>query len=185
MLTRLERVGVPVDRPFGRLSKGQRKQVELALALGHSPALLVLDDPTLGLDPLSRKAFFGELVDELAGRGTSVLLTTHDLDAVEGIADAVAIVRGGRLLVAEPLEALKGRFRRLMLRRDEKGALAIAPAGQELVEGLIELAAEHERRVLEPFGLERSAELKDTLKKMIELHRHLAEEGGAFEEEAE
>jgi DNA-binding MarR family transcriptional regulator len=63
--------------------------------------------------------------------------------------------------------------------------VAIAPAGQQLVEGLIELAAEHERRVLEPFGLERSAVLKDTLKKMIELHRHLAEEGGAFEEESE
>jgi ABC-2 type transport system ATP-binding protein len=110
---RLQRFGVPRDIPFGRLSKGQRGQVSLALALGHSPRLLVLDDPTLGLDPIARRAVFEELIGELADRGTTVLLTTHDLAAVEGIAGRVGILKAGRLLLDEEMEVLKGRFRRI------------------------------------------------------------------------
>ena len=75
----------------------------------------MLDDPTLGLDPLARRAFFGELMAELAETGTTVLLTTHDLAAVEGIADRVGILGNGRLLVDESLESLKARFRKLLL----------------------------------------------------------------------
>jgi ABC-2 type transport system ATP-binding protein len=121
---RLGRLGLPLDRPFRRLSKGQKKQVELALALGHRPSLVVLDDPTLGLDAVARRAFFGELMGELAEGGTTVLLTTHDLAAVEGIADRVGILAGRRLLVDEPLEELKGRFRRLLLGAGRDEAIA-------------------------------------------------------------
>jgi ABC-2 type transport system ATP-binding protein len=110
---RLARFGVPGDVPFGRLSKGQKGQVALTLALAPSPRLLILDDPTLGLDPLARRAVFEELIGELADRGTTVFLTTHDLAAVEGIADRVGILRGGRLLLDEELESLKRRFRRI------------------------------------------------------------------------
>lgn len=106
---RLRRVDVPESLPFGRLSKGQKKLVSLALALGHSPKLLVLDDPTLGLDVPSRRTLFEELVGELADRGTTVLLTTHDLAGVEGIADRVGILVEGRLVVDETMEALKAR----------------------------------------------------------------------------
>jgi len=112
---RLARLGIPLDRRFRRLSRGQKKQVELALALAHRPPLVVLDDPTLGLDPLARRGFFGELMAELADGGTTVLLTTHDLAAVEGIADRVGILAAGKLLLDEPLESLRGRFRRLLL----------------------------------------------------------------------
>ncbi|HEV8238456.1 MAG TPA: ABC transporter ATP-binding protein [Thermoanaerobaculia bacterium] len=112
---RLQRLGIALDRRFRRLSRGQKKQVELALALAHRPPLVVLDDPTLGLDPLARRGFFGELMGELADGGAAVLLTTHDLDAVEGIADRVGVLAAGRLLVDEPLERLRGRFRRLLL----------------------------------------------------------------------
>lgn len=106
---RLRRVDVPAGLPFGRLSKGQKKLVSLALALGHSPKLLVLDDPTLGLDVPARRSLFEELVGELADRGTTVLLTTHDLAAVEGIADRVGILVDGRLVVDETMDALKAR----------------------------------------------------------------------------
>ena len=102
-----DRFDVPVDRPFGRLSKGQKGAVMLALALGHSPELLVLDDPTLGLDVVARDAVFGEVIGDLADRGTSVFVTTHDLRAIEGIADHVAILQGGRLVLSGSLEALK------------------------------------------------------------------------------
>lgn len=106
---RLRRFGVPADLPFGQLSKGQKKLVSLALALGHAPRLLVLDDPTLGLDVPTRRALYEELVGELADRGTTVLLTTHDLMGIEGIADRVGILVEGRLVVDETMESLKAR----------------------------------------------------------------------------
>jgi ABC-2 type transport system ATP-binding protein len=110
---RLQRTQVPADVPFGRLSKGQKGAVMLALALGHAPDLLVLDDPTLGLDVVARRMLYDELIGELADRGTTVLLTTHDLAGVEALADRVGVLNGARLVVDEPLDALKGRFRRI------------------------------------------------------------------------
>ncbi|HEY7112690.1 MAG TPA: ABC transporter ATP-binding protein [Thermoanaerobaculia bacterium] len=110
---RLDRFGVPGGVPFGRLSKGQKGMLLLSLALAPSPELLVLDDPTLGLDPVARKALFEEIVVELADRGTTVFLTTHDLAGIEGIATRVGILKDGRLVLDEELEALKRRFRRI------------------------------------------------------------------------
>ena len=104
---RLARLAVPVDRAFGRLSKGQKGAVMLALALGHRPELLVLDDPTLGLDVVARDAVFGEVIGELADRGTTVFVTSHDLRAIEGIADHVAILHERHLVLAGRLEAIK------------------------------------------------------------------------------
>lgn len=110
---RLARFGVPDKTPFGRLSKGQKGQVMLSAALGHGPELLVLDDPTLGLDVVARQALFEELVGELADRGTTVFLTTHDLSGFEGIATRAGILKEGRLVLDEDMEALKSRFRRI------------------------------------------------------------------------
>jgi ABC-2 type transport system ATP-binding protein len=104
---RLRRFEVPADRPFGELSKGQKGAVMLSLALGHSPELLLLDDPTLGLDVVARDAVFREVIGDLADRGTTVFVTTHDLRAIEGIADHVAILHAGRVAVAGRLETLK------------------------------------------------------------------------------
>ena len=110
---RLERFDVPENVAFGKLSKGQKQEVMLALALGHAPELLVLDDPTLGLDAVARQAFYEELVGELADRGTTVFIATHDLSGIEGIATHVAILKNGRLVLDESLETLKSRFRRI------------------------------------------------------------------------
>lgn len=110
---RLARFGVPTGTPYGSLSKGQRALVALALSLASSPELLVLDDPTLGLDAVARRAFFEELVGELADRGTTVFLTSHDLAGVEQLATHVGFLKDGRLVLDEELEALKARFRRL------------------------------------------------------------------------
>ena len=85
----------------------------LSIALGHAPELLVLDDPTLGLDVVARKALYAELVGELADRGTTVFVTTHDLAGIEGIATHVGILKEGRLMLDEAAEALKSRFRRI------------------------------------------------------------------------
>ena len=110
---RLKRFEVSRTSRFGALSKGQKKQVLLALALAISPDLLILDDPTLGLDVVARKSLFDEVIAELADRGITVFLTTHDLAGIETLADRVAIMKNGALVLEEDLDALKARFRRI------------------------------------------------------------------------
>jgi ABC-2 type transport system ATP-binding protein len=119
---RLERFGVPAKVPFGRLSRGQKNELALALALAPLPDLLVLDDPTLGLDAVARKEFFEELVGDLADRGTTVFITTHDLQGIEGIASRVGILKAGHLLLDEEMEALKSRFRAVRWTGDSEPA---------------------------------------------------------------
>jgi len=149
---RLKRFGVPGDTPFGKLSKGQKGQVLMALALAPSPRLLVLDDPTLGLDAVARKAVFEELIGDLADRGTTVLITTHDLAGVERIADRVGILREGRLVLDEEMEALKSRFRRVSFPRSREAAVgrltplapvAVASRGWEVDAVVSRYAEEH------------------------------------------
>lgn len=108
---RLARFEISPGAKFGALSKGQKKQTLLALALAMSPDLLVLDDPTLGLDVVARRSLFEEVIAELADRGITVFVTTHDLGGIETLADCVAIMKNGALLVEEELDALKSRFR--------------------------------------------------------------------------
>jgi ABC-2 type transport system ATP-binding protein len=110
---RIERFDIAPRARYGELSKGQKKEVALALALASAPDLLILDDPTLGLDVVARKSLFEEVITELAERGITVVITTHDLAGVESIADRVGILSGGRLMLDEELETLKSRFRRV------------------------------------------------------------------------
>ena len=112
---RLQRFEISPRSRFGELSKGQRKQVTLALALAGSPELLILDDPTLGLDVVARKSLFEEVIADMVDHGITVLITTHDLGAVESIADRVGVLRDGRLLLDEELESVKARFRKIRI----------------------------------------------------------------------
>ncbi|MDQ3787231.1 MAG: ABC transporter ATP-binding protein [Actinomycetota bacterium] len=89
------RADVPVDR----LSGGERRRLDVALAVWGGPRLLVLDEPTTGLDPESRQRVWA-LVEDLAATGTTVLLTTHYLEEAEALADRVAIMHAGRIRVA-------------------------------------------------------------------------------------
>jgi ABC-2 type transport system ATP-binding protein len=149
---RLKRFGVPADTPFGKLSKGQKGQVLMALALAAAPRLLVLDDPTLGLDAVARKAVFEELIGDLADRGTTVFITTHDLAGVERIADRVGILRAGKLVLDEEMESLKTRFRRVSFPRSREAAVgrltplapvAVASRGWEVEAVVSQYAEEH------------------------------------------
>lgn len=110
---RLDRFGVPPKVPFGKLSKGQKGMLLLTLALAPAPELLILDDPTLGLDPVARHVLLDEIVVELADRGTTIFLTTHDLAGIERIATHAGILKDGRLLIEEEIESLRRRFRRI------------------------------------------------------------------------
>jgi ABC-2 type transport system ATP-binding protein len=89
------RADVAVDR----LSGGERRRLDVALAVWGGPRLLVLDEPTTGLDPESRQRVWA-LVEDLAATGTTVLLTTHYLEEAEALADRVAIMHRGRVRVA-------------------------------------------------------------------------------------
>jgi ABC-2 type transport system ATP-binding protein len=110
---RIARFGVAANARYGDLSKGQKKQVAVALALATSPELLVLDDPTLGLDVVARKSLFEEVIADLAERGLTVFITTHDLSSIETLADRVGVLKDGKLVLEDELEALKSRFRRV------------------------------------------------------------------------
>jgi ABC-2 type transport system ATP-binding protein len=110
---RVKRFGIDRNARAGDLSKGQKKQVSLALALATSPELLILDDPTLGLDVVAKKSLFEEVIADMADRGITVLITTHDLGPVEAIASRVGIIKNGRLALDEEVDTLKSRFRRV------------------------------------------------------------------------
>jgi ABC-2 type transport system ATP-binding protein len=86
-----------LDTPVRQLSLGQRMRAEIAAALLHSPSLLILDEPTIGLDVVSKSRLREFLISERATRGTTLLLTTHDMGDVERLCDRVLVVDHGRL----------------------------------------------------------------------------------------
>ena len=97
---------LPRRKKLKALSRGMRAKVSLALALAHDPELLILDEPTSGLDALVRRQFLESMVDR-AALGKTVFLSSHQIHEVERVADVVAIMRGGRLVVVDRLEKLK------------------------------------------------------------------------------
>jgi ABC-2 type transport system ATP-binding protein len=103
-----ERFGVVLDRPIRHLSKGNRQKVGLVQAFMHKPDLVVLDEPSSGLDPLLQ-AELRSLVRETAGEGRTVFLSSHSLDEVQHIADRVGIIRAGRLADVDSVERLRER----------------------------------------------------------------------------
>jgi ABC-2 type transport system ATP-binding protein len=122
---------VPLDRKLSQLSKGMRAKVALSLAMAHRPELLVLDEPTSGLDTMVRREFLESMVD-IAAEGRTVLLSSHQIGEVERVADIVAIVHAGRLLVVEPLDQLKRSMRQLTITVDDKSA-PLPPMEGELI----------------------------------------------------
>jgi ABC-2 type transport system ATP-binding protein len=109
----LERVGFPSERrnePMENLSRGMQQKVALARALLTSPVLLLLDEPTTGLDPRSKLEVQDFIRDVRATRDVTILLCTHDLDEAEILADRIGILDQGRLLALEPVAELKRRF---------------------------------------------------------------------------
>jgi ABC-2 type transport system ATP-binding protein len=95
--------------PVRQLSLGQRMRGEVTAALLHAPELLVLDEPTIGLDVVSKESLRGFLAAERAARGTTILLTTHDLPDIERLSDRILVVDHGRLVFDGDLPGLVAR----------------------------------------------------------------------------
>ena len=109
----LERVGFPAERrgePMENLSRGMQQKVALARALLTSPVLLLLDEPTTGLDPRSRLEVREFIREMRATHDATVLICTHDLDEAEALADRVGILDRGRLACLAPADELKERY---------------------------------------------------------------------------
>lgn len=98
---------LPLDRELGRMSLGQRRQVALLGAIVHRPKLLVLDEPAGGLDPLMRRTFMESVIEMLSEEGTTVLFSSHQLDQVERLANRVAFMRRGRIILDRSAVALR------------------------------------------------------------------------------
>jgi ABC-2 type transport system ATP-binding protein len=109
----LERVGFPGERagaPMEDLSRGMQQKVALARALLTSPTLLLLDEPTTGLDPRSKREVQAFVAELRGAHDTTTLLCTHDMPEAEALADRIGILDRGRLLALEPADALKRRY---------------------------------------------------------------------------
>lgn len=104
-----------LDKPIKGLSKGQRARLALVCALAYRPDILVLDEPSSGLDPLVRRDILRAIIRTIADEGRTVLFSSHLLDEVERVADHVAIIENGKVLECDRLDALKGEFHRLTL----------------------------------------------------------------------
>jgi ABC-2 type transport system ATP-binding protein len=100
-----ERLELNLDRAVGDLSKGNRQKVALISAFQHRPDVLVLDEPTAGLDPLMRQTAL-DLIREAAGGGAAVLLSSHDLSEVAAVCSRAAILREGRLVEMAPISQI-------------------------------------------------------------------------------
>jgi len=103
-----ERFSAVLDRPIRELSKGNRQKLGLVQAFMHRPEVVVLDEPTTGLDPLLQEEFRA-LARETAADGRAVFLSSHSLDEVQHAADRVGIIRNGRLLDVDSVAALRER----------------------------------------------------------------------------
>lgn len=109
----IETFRLPMERKVNQLSRGMKAQLNLSLAMATEPKLLILDDPTLGLDTVSRRQFLELAIEVISKDGRTILFCSHILSDVERIADRVGMLRAGKLVVDCDLEELKRRVRKL------------------------------------------------------------------------
>ena len=128
----VERLRVDPSRRVGALSRGTRAKVALVLAVAPRPELLLLDDPTAGLDPLVRREVLEGILDAVAGEGGAVVYASHLVHDVERVADRVVVLDGGRTVLEGSVDSLKARIRRA------RAVFEVVPPPAAAVAGFIE-----------------------------------------------
>ena len=124
-----------LKRPMGRLSRGTRQKINIVQGLQHRPDLIILDEPTEGLDPLAKRALF-DLLRMAHRRGATIFFSSHVLAEVEELCDRVALIRSGRLVTVARIDDLRAHLQRrvtVQIAGDQAAAarqLAELPAGQ-------------------------------------------------------
>jgi len=110
-----ERLGLDTDRKIARLSKGETGKLLMLLALAQRPALLVLDEPTDGLDPVVRRDVLGAVLDYVAETNATVFISSHLVHELERICDWVGVMDHGRLLAELPMQQFKNGIKRIQV----------------------------------------------------------------------
>ena len=121
---RMQKLGIPLKRPAGKLSGGQQAQVGLVLALAKRPDLLLLDEPLASLDPLARREFLRTLMDAEAESGLTVLLSSHIIGDLERVCDYLIILSASYVQLAGDIQEIGRTHKRLVGPRQEVDAIA-------------------------------------------------------------
>ncbi|MDV3429033.1 MAG: ABC transporter ATP-binding protein [Bacillota bacterium] len=116
---------LPEDRSIGRLSKGMKMRLSLMLNLSIRPKVLIMDEPTSGLDPIARKNLIQILLDEVAERRTTILISSHNLGELERICDTVAIMNEGEIKYRDSLENMKTSMKKVQIAFKEEPKIKI------------------------------------------------------------
>lgn len=104
----VDRFDVPVDRSVGEYSRGNRQKLAIVLAFMHEPDLVVMDEPTSGIDPLMQERFY-EFLDEEQERGVTLFVSSHILSEVRRVCDRIGVIRNGRFVTVESVADLLDR----------------------------------------------------------------------------
>ena len=160
----LDHFALPRRGKIRKLSNGQRAQVSLALAVAPDPELLILDDPTLGLDTVVRRDFLESLIQIIQRQGRTILISSHILGDVERVADRIGIMIDGVLRVDCPTEHFKESIRKIVLEFNDalpappvcEGIVHSWRVGQRLELIIVGYRDEHRRvcEALNPYSME-------------------------------
>jgi ABC-2 type transport system ATP-binding protein len=124
----LSRVGIDQNARIQTLSRGQRALVGLAVAIGHEPDVLLLDEALTGLDPIARREVLRNIIEAMHADGRTVLITGQDIADMERICDHIGFLVNGRLILESPLDDLKARVKRIGVEHARDAAFDL-PAG--------------------------------------------------------
>jgi ABC-2 type transport system ATP-binding protein len=159
----LGKTDIPRTSRVGQLSKGMVTQLHLALILAIDARLLVLDEPTLGLDLLYRRQFYDTLLNDYFNKERTILLTTHQVEEVEQLFTDVIFIRHGRLALNSPVEELGGRYLQLTVTAEQAaGARELHPFHEREVFGRVAMFFEgRSAQELGKFGELRTPSIAD------------------------
>jgi ABC-2 type transport system ATP-binding protein len=129
--TLLRRFNLHPDQPVNGLSHGERVKATLLLALAHRPRLLLLDEPTTGLDPVARHEVLAELMDVMRDERRAILFSSHNTQDVEQISDVITFLDRGRVVESRDKESFLERWRRMFLDLPPGGAVPALPGAVE------------------------------------------------------
>lgn len=115
----LKKTHIPMDKKIGELSKGMVVQLHLALVMAIDADILVLDEPTLGLDILYRKEFYRQILDEYYHEQRTIIITTHQVEEIEAILTDMVMINNGKILLDASMDALQQRFLTITVSGDD------------------------------------------------------------------
>jgi ABC-2 type transport system ATP-binding protein len=159
----LARTSIPLGKKIGKLSKGMVAQLHLALVMSIDAKLLILDEPTLGLDILFRKQFYDSLLNDYFDGKRTIVVTTHQVEEIQHVITDLVFIRAGRIVLESAMDAFEARYAELMARPETVAeARALAPLHERQVFGRsVFLFDGKDRERLEALGEVRTPSIAD------------------------